>query len=361
MKQISLFLKRYQSHVILWSVYLCYELFVFNSIAKDVKNIVHQLICVAGNISIFYIHLFVLSKLTLEFTRDYYKILLAGILELVAFIPILTYFNLWQLDEDTVGSSDLNLRFTITLICQSSYFILFSTGFWFAGKYINERRQNRKNLPKLRQNAIYDVECLNLNSLVDKNFHMRSQINTHFMFNTISFVHNKVKKTDEKSAEIILILTRLMRYTVSIDLAQDCTSLKSEIEQVENLIQLFILRHDDQLNIHFDYDEMVRNAEIIPLAILSLVENMLKHGELNNAAHPANLSITCRGENIHVKTKNRINYSSNFTSTNYGLANLEFRLKEYYGGQAMLHFNKVNDYFLTHLTIPFRIAKSSVA
>ena len=114
---------------------------------------------------------------------------------------------------------------------------------------------------------------------------LRSQINPHFIFNTLNNLVSLARKKSENLEEALLKLSGLMRYML-YDTEFDNTNIQLEIEYIKNYIDLQKLRFGDKVEIIFknqipsDY-----NTEIAPMLFIPFIENAFKHG-INTVEEP---------------------------------------------------------------------------
>lgn len=84
-----------------------------------------------------------------------------------------------------------------------------------------------------------------------------------------------------------MTLSNVMRFSVDCENTDDLILLGAEIDQVKNLIKLHQTRFDDELNISFAYQDEIRNVKFVPLILLTVAENLFKHGIYTDQNHPA--------------------------------------------------------------------------
>jgi two-component system, LytTR family, sensor kinase len=228
-------------------------------------------------------------------------------------------------------------------------FIMFSIVFALYKKAINNG-----NLLRLNQQKLHETEKLNLqlqlqNQELDKqrieanyNF-LRTQINPHFLYNTLGYFYAKVVEYDEKTAEGLNMLTNLMRYSLNNGDAMGRVPLAEEITNLNNYLGLQQLRYGDQLQLIYNNDiEDLGNYKILPHFMLTLVENAFKHGNNSDPKKPLTITIRFENETLYFTVKNFINTAKKAQlSTNTGLANLINRLKSVYKDKHV--YNVSND------------------
>lgn len=180
--------------------------------------------------------------------------------------------------------------------------------------------------------------------LKDSQFKMlASQINPHFLYNTLEMIRMKaLKNQDREVAEIVTILSRLMRK--SLESKQTETVLSEELTFTEMYLQIQKLRFGDQISfsIH-NYAE--KDHLIIPLIIQPIVENSFIHGIEPKVGH-GKITIVVNEENdqlvilieddgVGMKDvqleKIRHVLTSNEDSSHIGINNVHQRIRYYYG------------------------------
>lgn len=107
---------------------------------------------------------------------------------------------------------------------------------------------------------------------------LRSQINPHFLLNTLNNIYALTEFDPIKAQNAILELSKLLRH-ILYDNQQTFVNLKSEIHFLTNYINLMKLRLASNVEIRFNYQiPDPCNIKIAPLIFISLIENAFKHG-----------------------------------------------------------------------------------
>lgn len=236
-------------------------------------------------------------------------------------------------------------------LVRTIYFLLFSTGYYYLTNYIKERKVTQQ-AEKDRLLMIIENQNIQAELIRSQHAHLKAQINPHFLFNTLSFIYTNTRKSAPEAAEAIMSLSEMMRYALQEDDDETFTLVKLEIEQVENLIKLHQIRAEHQLNIVLKYDSEVEDVKIIPLVLLTLVENIFKHGDLSKEHAPALISLCTDGNTLIIETENLISTNNTKPSHYIGLDNTKKRLSMVYGTKAMLDFDiERGNYFSVCLRI----------
>ncbi|WP_084821956.1 sensor histidine kinase [Bacillus sp. SA1-12] len=106
---------------------------------------------------------------------------------------------------------------------------------------------------------------------------MASQINPHFLFNTLESIRMKSHMKGEKEiAKVVKQLGKLMRK--SLEVGGSKIPLSSEIEMVRCYLEIQKFRYENRLNYELSIDPLSENMKILPLIIQPLVENAVIHG-----------------------------------------------------------------------------------
>lgn len=112
---------------------------------------------------------------------------------------------------------------------------------------------------------------------VDK---LLSQINPHFLYNTLNSVQWMARSYGQKDIEkMVSILIRLLRYNLGKE--GSIVPIKLEISALKDYISLQKIRNDNQFVVQFNIDEQVLNLSIPRFILQPLIENSIYHG-LNN-------------------------------------------------------------------------------
>lgn len=106
---------------------------------------------------------------------------------------------------------------------------------------------------------------------------LRSQINPHFLFNTLNNLYSLTLKQSVHAPEVVLKLSELMRYMTQVA-GQYTVSLQQEIDHIQRYIDLEKLRLNPGAEIQFMRQGELGSIRIAPLLLLPLVENAFKHG-----------------------------------------------------------------------------------
>lgn len=106
---------------------------------------------------------------------------------------------------------------------------------------------------------------------------LQSQINPHFLFNTINAgVQLSVIENASKTGEFLETMSRLFRYNMKMQ-QEDCT-LENELENIRDYYELLKVRFRDRIQFSFDIDERTKKLAMPPMILQPIVENSYIHG-----------------------------------------------------------------------------------
>jgi sensor histidine kinase YesM len=165
---------------------------------------------------------------------------------------------------------------------------------------------------------------------------LKSQINPHFLFNTLNSISTLVHSSKEQARKLITQLSNIFRYALDSH-AGELVKLVKEIEFIENYIQVQQVRFGDRLRFEKSIDASCLNISIPPMILQPLVENSVKHG-IAPKEDGGTISLTVKrsGRIIFFEVKDN-GLGSNATKVmdsgagGVGMANTDQRLMSYYG------------------------------
>ncbi|RYZ20870.1 MAG: hypothetical protein EOO16_15135 [Chitinophagaceae bacterium] len=211
--------------------------------------------------------------------------------------------------------------------------------------YLRDERKQQKILEEQKMQLEFEKSQANFNFL-------KAQINPHFLHNTLNFLYAKALPLSEELSEGILTLSDIMRYALSQGHVRDGKApLKDEIEHVQNVIKINQLRYNNKLNVRFDVEGVVNGAQIIPFALITIVENAFKHGDFKSPEHPITILIKIGKEGIYFSCSNRKKSGPKELGNGIGLENIRKRLELAYGEAFRYEVKEDADIYVTELTI----------
>lgn len=183
---------------------------------------------------------------------------------------------------------------------------------------------------------------------------LHSQINSHFIYNTLDSINWLSNAKDYKSiTRITVALSKFFR--LSLNEGKNITSVKKEIEHIKNYIKIQKLRYPDKFTFKLDVDRDLYDKECIKIILQPLVENSLKHGlekvktggliKVVGREESGNLvfRVFDNGEGFESERISDIVKEHKKTEKYSALKNIEQRIKVYYGEEYGLKFYSEED------------------
>jgi hypothetical protein len=186
---------------------------------------------------------------------------------------------------------------------------------------------------------------------------LKSQINPHFLFNTLNNLFSMAQaKENDELADGILKLSGMMRYML-YDSNEERVPLNKEIGYLEECITLNKLRYaDEEVLVTFDHPGQSTDVSIAPMLFIPFVENAFKHGVAigQKATIYIAIAIAVSGQKLIF---NCVNTDFSFIKkmgmeiSGIGLENVKRRLELVYPGKHQLMINNESGKFMVNLEI----------
>ena len=176
---------------------------------------------------------------------------------------------------------------------------------------------------------------------------LASQINPHFLYNTLETIRMKARTNGETEIEeIVKMLAKIMRRNIQI--GDRLVTLKSEIELVEYYLKIQQMRFGDRIKYNIELNCDIDGLKIMPLIVQPIVENAFVHGlEIKEGVGSINITleksdrlrIFCIDDGVGISKEklveiySNLNDFSNLDRSHIGLSNVNQRIKLLYGDQ----------------------------
>lgn len=148
----------------------------------------------------------------------------------------------------------------------------------------------------------------------------------------------------------------MTRFALEAEYSEKAPLLKDEIQHARNYINLWQIPKSGMLNINFQVEQAALAYPFIPLIILTLLENIFKHGNLSEPSDPATMDIFIRDEKLKIETRNLVNTGLNDSGLNLGIENIQNRIEAAYGLNSPCIFSSTTDrHFVTKISIDINL------
>jgi len=185
---------------------------------------------------------------------------------------------------------------------------------------------------------------------------LQSQINPHFLFNTLNSVSSLVRRDPDSAREMIVklgnILRRLLRKGDAF------IPLKEEIDSLDDYLDIEVVRFGrDKLRIYKELDPDSLNHLVPSMILQPIVENAIKHG-LADKVDGGNVSIRsrCTEHRVIIEVEDDgvgMAASAGSTGTGIGMLNVQERLQVVYGDAAEINIeSQPGSGTMVRLTLP---------
>ncbi len=174
---------------------------------------------------------------------------------------------------------------------------------------------------------------------------LKSQVNPHFLFNSLNALTALVHKDQDLAVQFIQQLSKVYRYILD-NQNKEIINLETEIKALESYIFLLKIRFGDNLNINLDLKNKTQ-TKVVPLALQMLVENAIKHNIVSKSK-PLTIDITTADNKIIVRNNLQIKNNAAEPS-GIGLANIKARYQ--YLTQKDIEINENDTEFIVKIPL----------
>jgi sensor histidine kinase YesM len=276
-----------------------------------------------------------------KWTLDRMLILLLGSTLLVsAFFQFSTYSIVRFLS----GTKDFSLATYLSSMFIFSLIILSWNLIYFSIHYFNNWSEAQTEKWKLAA----EMREAQLASL-------KTQINPHFVFNSINNIRALILENKDKARDMLLHFSDLFRYSLK-NTDQSTVELQEELEVVNQYLELLTIQFESKLQYEIRVEEGLESMTIPPMILQLLVENAVKHGisQQSEGGH-ITIDIEKKADIFHISVQNtgKLNQSAALDKKmGVGLENIRRRLELIYEGKASMTIREVEENVHATLKIP---------
>ena len=290
-----------------------------------------------------------------RFVFNFYKWRNEGITRIFHKIAMLSAF---------VGSLNISLLYIMSLTWNNSLIDNFTTAEFFAQAgtfatiyfgwgiiyfavyfFRNFKKEEIKNLTQ--QSKMKEIQ---LNKF-------KSQLNPHFIFNSMNGIRSLIDEDTEKAKEGITQLSNILRNTLTME-KRSLVSIKEELKLVKDYLSLEKIRLEERLEFEIKTSPSCLHYQIPPMLIQTLVENAIKHG-ISQLITGGKLLINSNSDSHYLimeiinTGQYKPNNTNSYSASGFGLENSKQRLNYIFGNKASFKISNLNEYeVITKLKIP---------
>jgi sensor histidine kinase YesM len=169
---------------------------------------------------------------------------------------------------------------------------------------------------------------------------LKSQINPHFLFNTLNSLYALTLKKSDLAPDIVLKLSEMMRYML-YECNEKWVPLRKEVNYIANYLELERIRQSNRVDINFEVVGNVSDQKIAPLMFIPFIENCFKHGLGNQISKGfVDIRLAVRSGDLDLRIENSkaeaMPKQLHPRSGGIGLVNVRRRLDLLYPGRYKL-------------------------
>ena len=183
---------------------------------------------------------------------------------------------------------------------------------------------------------------------------LRTQMNPHFLFNTLNNIYSLAVVQSEKTAPLVLRLSDLLQYVI-YETQAATVPLEKEVGMLREYIDLFQLQFEHPRDIRFQVETGTdKTIEVEPLLLVPIVENCFKHCDFaENPEAFIDLALTLRTGELFFRAENTFNPGnlSKDKTGGVGLENIRRRLQLRYPGRHRLTIESNDRRFIIELSL----------
>lgn len=183
---------------------------------------------------------------------------------------------------------------------------------------------------------------------------LKSQVNPHFLFNSLNNIYSLSLDGSPQTPEVILRLSDLMRYMI-YESNEPEVPLKKELTCIRNYIELQKIRSGKEASISYDFTGKIEDQKIAPLLFLPFIENGFKHGvKAETTGGFINIRISLNDKDLYFSVENnkgQVDEVENEQGRGIGLQNAKRRLELIYPDKHVLEIDDREDIYTVKLKI----------
>jgi len=326
-------------HVFIWLSLVSFVLFVVRNNDRFTTQGILVLFVLYGliNISLFYINYLILIPRFLD--RKNYAVYAMAVLFVVVGYGLAKYGVGRIFPNDVLLRNSTNIigfwSYFISTVITSLMFIFLSIVLKFSiAWFLNERIQRDLENQRLTAELAF----------------LKSQINPHFLFNSLNSIYSLAYQKSDNTPGAILKLSEIMRYML-YESNDNKVALEKELQYLQNYIDLQKIRFGKNAFIDFKIEGVVGDQRIVPLLLIAFIENAFKHGVANDAATAIQLLIRIDATTLYFFIRNKKHANNRDAVGGIGLSNVKRRLDLLYPRKYSLEIHDEIDTYTCELSL----------
>lgn len=210
---------------------------------------------------------------------------------------------------------------------------------------------------KLQERAQQEERLKNLVRDTELNM-LKSQINPHFLFNSLNSISSLTMSNPEEARDMIIRLSDFLRYSLK-HRENEYVPLNEELGRMKDYLAIEKIRFGDKLLYDFQIEGSCESFPVPTMIFQPLFENAIRHS-VYESVDPVKLSFECKPEKDYMKTVVSNDYDPGTPirkGTGVGLQNVKQRIELAYEGQGSVHWIGEKGKFSVTIYFPRIFAK----
>lgn len=351
-------------HLAAWIAYAGY-IFITNYVARPTLQFSNTVISLIPYCLTFYVVLYYLK----HFGQHKLSLVILGIVLLFISMASVAYLFLFRLlpvfGLRLYDTTDFRF-FLQASVLGYVQFLVYALLYYYSDKTIKKERELVRTQAEIsrveRQKIEQELENARLKTqeiIVQKEkveyeyAYLQSQINPHFLFNTLNVLFSQAMKFSPALADNISKLGEIMRYSIqAVEDKVTAVPVQKELDNLQTLIEIIQLRFDDSFAINYSIEGEVSGQLVPPLSMISVVENAFKYGELKDPENPLSIRVLLAPGLLSFVCRNKKRPLTTIpASHNIGLRNLNDRLQSAFKNRYKISITDENGFYSFQLII----------
>jgi len=181
---------------------------------------------------------------------------------------------------------------------------------------------------------------------------LKAQLNPHFLFNSLNNIDILIEESPKIASDYLKKLSDILRY-VLYETNEDETTLKREIEQISNYIELQKIRTANASYVDFEVLGAVGDQKIVPMIFLPFIENAFKFSKNKSVEHAIVIRFEVDKKTVQMDCKNyyEVHYLNVIKNEGLGIETIRQRLNLLYPRKHVLTIEALENWFTVSLKI----------
>jgi len=324
-------------HVLIWLSLMSFLVFVVANKMSAQRLLIIFGLYGAINISLFYVNYLVFIPFYLDRKKYALYALVMGVTICAYGLAKYGIANIFPADVllRNKGETMAFWSYFLSTVLTSGMFVFLSIVLKFSiDWFLNERIQRDLENQRLSAELAF----------------LKSQINPHFLFNSLNSIYSLAYQRSDNTPDAILKLSEIMRYML-YESNDNKVALEKELHYLQNYIDLQKIRFGSNAFIDFKIEGEVGNQRIVPLLLIAFIENAFKHGVANDRESAIQLLIRVDEQHLYFFIRNKKHNNNRDASGGIGLSNVKRRLDLLYPRKYNLEIRDEIDTYTCELSL----------